>query len=135
MRRVPRRAGPIFAGEFAVMRRTLRWFAAMPAAVALLAALWAIPAFADPRDFNVANNTSIVLTQVYVSPSDTADWGDDIMGQDVLNAGENVDVSFRKFDGTTCLYDIKVTGQQGQVGFLYKVDLCSISTVTFSDSN
>jgi hypothetical protein len=107
----------------------------MPAAVALLAALWAIPAFADPRDFNVANNTSIVLTQVYVSPSDTADWGDDIMGQDVLNAGENVDVSFRKFDGTTCLYDIKVTGQQGQVGFLYKVDLCSISTVTFSDSN
>ena len=107
----------------------------MGAAVALVAALWALPAFADPRDFNVVNNTSIVLTHVYVSPSDTSDWGDDIMGRDVLNAGENVDVTFRKFDGTACLYDVQVVGQQGQSGVLYKVDLCSISTVTFSDRN
>jgi hypothetical protein len=117
------------------MRRTFGWLATVPAAAALLAALWAIPAFADPRDFNVANNTSIVLTHVYVSPSDASDWGDDIMGRDVLNSGENVDVTFRKFDGSTCLYDVKVLGQQGQSGVLYKVDLCSTSYVTFSDSN
>ena len=60
-------------------------FAAVPAALALLAALWAMPAFADPRDFNVVNGTSVVLTHVFVSPSDTQDWGDDIMGRDVLN--------------------------------------------------
>ena len=117
------------------MRRTFGRLAAVPAAVALLATLWTVPAFADPRDFNVVNNTSIVLAQVYVSPSDTSDWGDDIMGRDVLNAGENVDVTFRKFDGATCSYDVKVVGQQGQSGVLYKVDLCSTNTVTFSDSN
>jgi len=88
--------------------------------------LWALPAFADPRDFNVVNDTSIVLTAVYVSPSDASD---------VLSAGDNVDVTFRKFDGISCLYDVKVIGQQGQSGVLYKVDLCSLSTVTFSDSN
>jgi hypothetical protein len=116
------------------MRRTFGRLFAVPAALALLAALWAIPAFADPRDFNVVNNTSIVLTHVYVAPSDSSDWGDDIMGQDVLAAGDNVNVVFRKFDGTTCLYDVQVMGQQGQTGVLYKVDLCTISTVTFSDN-
>lgn len=117
------------------MCRTFGRLAAVPAVIAVVAALWAIPAFADPRDFNVANNTSIVLTHVYVSPSDTSNWGDDILGRDVLDVGENVDVTFRKFDGTTCLYDVKVVGQQGQSGVLYKVDLCSINTVTFSDNS
>lgn len=117
------------------MPRFFGRLAGVPAVLALAAALWALPAFADPRDFNVVNATSIVLTAVYVSPSDTSDWGDDIMGRDVLSAGDNVDVSFRKFDGTSCLYDVKVIGQQGQSGVLYKVDLCSVSTVTFSDSN
>jgi len=113
----------------------MRRFFALPAAIALLAALWAIPAFADPRDFAVVNNTSLVLTHVFVSPSDIADWGDDIMGRDVLNPSETVNVTFARFDGNSCLYDVKVLGQSGQTGVLYKVDLCSTTTVTFSDGN
>jgi hypothetical protein len=118
-----------------LMSRTLARFGAAPAIVVLLVALWALPAFADPRDFTVVNNTSIVLTNVYVSASDTSNWGKDIMGRDVLNPTETVDVNFSDYDGSTCLYDVKVTGQQGQTGLLYKVDLCSTNTVTFSDSN
>src|SRR5436190_18963382 len=121
----------LLSGAFHPMRR----FAALPAAIALLAALWAMPAFADPRDFNVVNGTSVVLTHVFVSPSDTQDWGDDIMGRDVLNPAETVNVTFAKFDGSTCLYDVKVVGQAGESGVLYKVDLCSVTTVTFSDGN
>jgi hypothetical protein len=52
----------------------------------------------------------------------------------VLNPSETVDVAFNGFDGSTCLYDVKVMGQGGQEGYLYKVDLCTISTVTFSDA-
>src|ERR1700716_3641003 len=107
------------------MRRSFARFAALPAAIALLAALWAIPAFADPRDFTVVNSTSVILTHVFVSPSDTAEWGDDIMGRDLLNPDETVSVTFGKFDIDSCLYDVKVLGQQGQTGVLYKVDLCS----------
>jgi len=117
------------------MRRFFARCAAVPAALALLAALWVMPAFADPRDFSVVNNTSIVLSHVMVSPSDAADWGDDIMGQDVLNPSETVNVTFGKFDSNSCLYDVKVIGQTGQTGVLYKVDLCSTTTVTFSDGN
>jgi hypothetical protein len=117
------------------MYRTSVRLAALPAMIALLAALWAMPAFADPRDFNVVNGTSVVLTHVFVSPSDTMDWGDDIIGRDVLNPAEGVSVTFRKFDGNTCLYDVKVVGQAGETGVMYKVDLCTVTTVTFNDGN
>ena len=59
---------------------------------ALLVALFALPALADQRDFTVVNNSSLVLTHVYVTSSDTTAWGDDIMGRDVLNPSETVDV-------------------------------------------
>ena len=98
------------------MHRIFARFAAVPAALALLAALWAMPAFADPRDFNVVNGSSIVLTHVFVSPSDTQEWGEDIMGRDVLSPAETVNVTFGKFDGNSCLYDVKVIGQGGQIG-------------------
>jgi hypothetical protein len=115
------------------MRRFKFLFAAIPMA-ALLVALFALPALADQRDFTVVNNSSLILTHVYVTSSDTTAWGDDIMGRDVLNPSETVDVAFNGFDGSTCLYDVKVMGQGGQEGYLYKVDLCTISTVTFSDA-
>jgi hypothetical protein len=39
-------------------------------------------------------------------------------------------------NGTTvhdCVYNIKVAGAQGEAGYLYSVDLCTASTVTFTD--
>ena len=89
-------------------------------------------AFADPRDFELRNSSAVDIAFVYVSPSDMSAWGDDIMGTDVLPSGQSVNVSFRAFDGNTCSYDIKVVGTSGQEGYLYKVDLCSVSNVTFS---
>ncbi len=99
---------------------------------AALVLVLAQSAFADPRDFALQNNSSVDIASVYVSPSDLNDWGDDVMGSDVLSAGQTVNLTFRNFDGATCNYDVKVLGVQGQEGYLYKVDLCSISTVTFS---
>jgi hypothetical protein len=59
-------------------------------------------------------------------------WGDDVMGRDILSAGNAVNLTFAGFDGDSCNYDIKVLGTGGQEGYLYKVDLCSVTTVTFS---
>ena len=89
-------------------------------------------AFADPRDFQLQNNSPVDIAFVYVSPSDMDDWGDDVMGEDVLKSGDYVNIHFRHFDGETCNYDIKVLGVGGQEGYLYQVDLCSISYVKFS---
>lgn len=116
------------------MRSFRRLFAAIPVAV-LLVAMFAVPALADPRDFSVVNNTSFVITHVYVATSDSSDWGDDILGRDVLYPAESVPVTFNRRDsGTSCQWDVSITGQSGQQGVMYKVDLCSTTTVTFTDS-
>ncbi len=110
------------------------------AALALVAVLsfMAVTAhrtLADERDFTLNNNSSVVLVHVYVSPADVDNWQEDILGQDVLNPGDSVNIHFSPNDGAdTCLYDIRVDGQGGEQGFLYKIDLCSTNTVTFSDS-
>jgi len=89
-------------------------------------------AFADPRDFTLRNRSDVDISYVYVSASAQDDWGDDVLGEDILPAGDSVDITFDRFDGETCNYDIKVVGSGGELGYLYKVDLCRISTVTFS---
>lgn len=89
-------------------------------------------AFADPRDFTLVNGSGITLTHVYVSSSDDSDWGDDILGQDVLDPGQTVDIVFSRFTEGECLYDIRVLARDGREGYLYKVNLCTTTTVTFS---
>lgn len=96
-----------------------------------LAASNTSPARADVRDFTLYNNSAVTIYYVYVSPTNTSDWGEDVMGADVLLSGDSVDIVFNFFDGT-CLYDIKVVGENGEEGFLYAVDLCSTTNVTFS---
>jgi hypothetical protein len=114
--------------------RIARIFASL-AAVGVLGAVMAVPALADPRDFTLANNTSFVVANLYVAPSDSDDWGTDILGRDVLNPTETASVTFGRFDGVTCMYDVKVVGQEGQLGVLSKVDLCTYDRVNFSDAN
>ena len=100
-----------------------------------LAAAAVGPAFADNRNFTVVNNSSITITHLYVSATDTQSWEEDILGKDVLNPGESWDITFSKYDGEAgkCLYDIKAVGRAGQEGVQYKVNLCEITTFTWND--
>jgi len=91
-------------------------------------------ASADPRDFTLFNSTaSTVFTAVYVAPSASADWEDDILGTDVLTPGQSVNIHFGRFNPSTCVYDVMVTGKDGSTGELDSIDLCSTTSVTFHD--
>lgn len=111
-------------------------------ALVVLVALMAVSTrfvSADPRNFTVINESSIVITHVYVGASDDPDpWAasDDILGRDVLNPGEQWDVYFDKYDGEAgkCFYDILAVGINGEQSALRAVDLCSTYTVTFYDA-
>jgi hypothetical protein len=115
------------------VRLSLRPLAATLAAASLIAAFSVQSVFADQRDFTLVNNTSIPLKSVYVSAADTNSWEEDVLGRDILAAGDSVNISFPKAEAGVCVYDIKVLGPVGESGFLYGVNLCSTSTVTFSD--
>jgi len=89
-------------------------------------------ALADLRDFTLANNSGVTITHVYVSSADTASWEEDVLGYDVLLPGDSVDITFSDFGPSVCSYDIKVLAAGGREGYLYGVDLCATTLVTFS---
>jgi hypothetical protein len=108
-----------------------RWSILVVAVLALLLTT-APSAFADERDFTLHNNSSVDIYYVYVSPSSSNFWGDDVLSEDVLPSGDEVDITFDD-PRTTCVWDIKAVAHDGSVGYIYKVDLCSISDVYFHD--
>jgi hypothetical protein len=69
--------------------------AAVAAALAIAA-----PAGADEakQDFRLVNKTGYELKALYVAPSKSDDWQDDVLGQDVLGDGQAVNVHFQPED-------------------------------------
>jgi hypothetical protein len=88
---------------------------------------------ADPRDFILVNESTVVIREAYVSSSARANWDDDVLGADVLVPGARINVTFSSFTPGDCAYDIKVVGMGGETGYLWSVDLCSTATVTFTN--
>ena len=104
---------------------------ALVLAVAALA-LASQRASADPRDFTLHNDSNVTIVAVFVQPSGPGDdWGDDILGVDVLLPGESAFVYFTRFDPESCLYDIKVVSEDGEAE-LIEQDLCSTTDLSFT---
>lgn len=98
-------------------------------AVALM--LTAAPTFAEDLLFSLANNSSANLQELYVSAAEADDWGDDILGMDLLNAGEKGEVTIA--DGMeTCSYDMRFVMDSG-VTIEGSADLCETKAFTITD--
>jgi hypothetical protein len=75
-------------------------------AAAAAAVLSSAPALAEDLVFTLKNGTDSVLTRFHSSPTGVNNWEDDILGQDVLNPGESVEITIA--DGrTVCEYDMR----------------------------
>lgn len=59
------------------------------------------------NDFTLVNKTGYTLESVFVSPNDTKEWGEDIMGKDVVKDDEEVKITFSPKAEAT-IYDLKV---------------------------
>jgi hypothetical protein len=113
------------------MRRLLAQRLAGVAVALMIVGMSVTAAFADPRDFTLINGTGRDIHEVYVGPSNQVDWGDDILGEDILSDGASVSIKFQRFTEGDCLYDIKVVAADGGEGELDQVNLCETNTVTF----
>jgi hypothetical protein len=102
-------------------------------AAAVAAALTvAVPAVAQDakQDFKLVNKTGYELKALYVAPSKSDDWGDDILGQDVLSDGQAVNIHFSP-RVKTCTWDLKVTYTDDDSNAVWqKIDLCSVEKIT-----
>lgn len=99
------------------------------AALAALLVLAATPALAGQQDFTLANATGYTIEQVYVAPSKSSDWEEDVMGSDVLGDDEEVDIVFDGREGA-CMYDLMVIYDDSEEAVWSGLNLCDISSVT-----
>jgi hypothetical protein len=97
------------------------------------AVLWlAGPAFAQEakQDFKLVNKTGYELKEVYVGPTKSDDWGDDIMGDDAVADGATVNVHFHPKAGT-CHWDLKVVySDDDSSAIWYDINLCEVERIT-----
>ena len=101
------------------------------AALALgMLAVAGTPALAGEQDFSLINATGYDISELYVAPSDSADWQEDVLGQDVLVDGQQANISFSR-DTDTCAWDLKVVYADDDSSAEWRgVDLCALAVVT-----
>ena len=82
-----------------------------------------------PQDFTLVNKTGLTIMEVYVSPSEADDWEEDVMGKDVLDDGESVDITFDRKE-TAAKWDLKVVTDKKQSYEWGSLNLLKIEKVT-----
>ncbi len=88
-------------------------------------------AHAADRRVEIVNKTGMTLTHFYASNTGAKDWEEDILGRDTLSDGESVEVNIN--DGTgACKFDFKAVFESGQSLEKGNVNVCEISTYTYS---
>lgn len=106
------------------------FLARMLFAAAIFFAVALVPAaMAGDQDFTVLNKTGIEIHELYVTPHDSNDWEDDILGEDTLANGAEVDIKFSRKEKVK-LWDLKVVDADGSEVTWENLDLLEISKVT-----
>lgn len=101
-------------------------------AVGLIAGAAGI-AQADARqDFSILNSTGAPVVSLYVSSHDDNNWGDDVLGADILANGQTANIHFdSSTNPSQCAWDIKLVDSAGANWVVPSVDLCHVSAMTF----
>jgi hypothetical protein len=63
-------------------------------------------------DFRLENRTGINIHAIHISSHDSDDWGEDIMEDDILRDGEDIDIEFHPKAGSK-LWDLRIEDKEG----------------------
>ena len=80
-------------------------------------------------DFTLVNKTGVDIMEVYLSPTSDDQWGEDVMGRDILEDGEKVDIKFSS-EETECNWDMKVIDEDDDEIVWTKLNLCTANEIT-----
>lgn len=83
------------------------------------------------RVVNIFNETGLTMTHFYSSSQDMANWGEDILGDEVLGSDTYLEVDFN--DGSdACIYDFRAVFEN-DVAEIERLglDICAMESFTF----
>lgn len=100
-------------------------------ALALLAS--AMPAAAQNIEFTLINDSSQAVHYFYAAPSNTTEWGEDLLGETgTLEAGHQATTFI--YDGSDqCLYDFRFETAEGGTLEAFEIDICQLGSYTLTD--
>ena len=105
-------------------------FAASFALCAITALAGSASAQEAKQDFKLVNKTGYELKELYVSPSKSDDWQDDVLGQGTLGDGDKIDIKFHRAT-KTCHWDLKVVYSVDSSSAVWNdIDLCTVEKIT-----
>ena len=81
------------------------------------------------QDFVLYNLIGQKIVELYISPVDTNEWEEDVLGVDRLDNDDNVVVEFPR-DEDACMWDFKVVTEDGKGIIWTEIDLCKAEEVT-----
>ena len=81
----------------------------------------------DPT-FRVNNRGSQTIMELYVSSSQDSNWGDDLLGANVLAAGQSFIV---RLPNGQCINDIRIVAAGGRATERRNVNTCELIDVNF----
>jgi len=79
-------------------------------------------------DFTLVNETGYTIVEVFVSPARSNNWEEDVLGRDVLENGERLEIAFPK-EAKGCKWDLMVTYDDDEQASWEDFDLCSLSKI------
>ena len=104
-------------------------------ALCAMAMLLCPAAFAQGKqDFTLVNMTGVEIHELYVSPHNTDDWEEDILGQDTLPSGQTLDITFSPKERAK-LWDLKIVDGKGNSIEWESLNLLEIEKVTLHYKN
>ena len=81
------------------------------------------------QDFTLVNKTGVEIHALHVSPHESDDWEEDVLGRDTLPDGGTVDIKFDR-DEKAALWDLRIEDKDGNHIEWENLDLLKISKVT-----
>jgi hypothetical protein len=101
-------------------------------ALAIAGIAVAVPAAAQDakQDFRLVNRTGYELKEVYVAPSKSDSWEEDILGTGTLEEGKAVNIHFSP-KVQTCKWDLKVVYTVDDSNAVWSnINLCDVDKIT-----
>ncbi len=89
--------------------------------VLLISAWFGASALAEDYYVEITNKTGFTIYYMYVSPAESTDWEEDLLGEDVLMNGTKRRVNLNGYSSP--VFDIKLVDEDGDSYTFWKVDV------------
>ncbi len=76
----------------------------------------------------IENKTTKQVESVYISPRESSEWSEDILGKDMLSNGEFGTLTIPSGYGKSCFFDLKVVYPDGKIEVWKGLDFCKYYT-------